>query len=256
MKAATFNANSIRSRAGIVLDWLEANQPDVLCIQETKVQDDHFPVKAFEDCGYNFVYKGQKAYNGVATFARGQIEDVKIGLDGDESEQARFLKVNLGGVSIVNTYVPQGRAPDSEQFLYKLEWFGQLREWFDKNFSPGEDVLWMGDLNVAMDARDVHDPEKLWGSVCYCQEVQDALKDVMGWGFTDVFRQFNEEDGLYTFWDYRVPNGFKRNIGWRLDYIMASKSMAGRCTGCWVDKEPRALKKPSDHTFLVAEFDI
>ncbi len=255
MKVATFNTNSIRSRLGIILDWLEKQKPDVLCLQETKVQDADFPVEAFADCGYEFVFRGQKKYNGVALFSRYPIEDVDFGLDDEPRDEPRMITAFVNGVAIVNTYVPQGTSPDSDRFQYKLDWFKRLRGYFESHFSPDEQVLWMGDLNVAMDERDVHSAKSSWGSVCYCQESIDAIKDVVGWGFEDMFRKFNQEGGQYTFWDYRVRNGFERNAGWRLDYVMATASMAAKCTRCWVDKEPRTKERPSDHTFLLAEFE-
>ena len=256
MIVATFNANSIRARAGIINQWLKKHKPDVLCVQETKVQDDHFPVSAFEETGYEFVFKGEKSYNGVAVFSKDGFEDVQFGFDEEPSDETRLITASVNGVAIVNTYIPQGYERDSERFEYKLNWFRRLREYFEANFSPDEPVLWMGDLNAAMDERDVHNADRAWGSVCYCREVIDAVSAVAGWGYEDMFRRFRSEGEHYTFWDYRVRNGFERNAGWRLDYIMATKPMADRCKSCWIDKEPRKKNKPSDHTFLVAEFDV
>ena len=256
MKIATFNANSIRSRVDIILNWLDKNQPDVLCIQETKAHDSDFPVEAFENCGYEFVFKGEKRYNGVAMFSKHPITDVGYGLDDEPKDESRLITGTVNGIAIVNTYVPQGRDPKSDMFQYKLNWYKRLREYFDRHFKNTDKVIWLGDLNVAMDARDVHNAEQVWGSVCYCQEVIDAIKNVADWGFTDTFRMNCQDSEMYTFWDYRIPNGFKRNMGWRLDYIMATKPLADNCTGCWIDKEPRDLVKPSDHTFLIAEFDV
>lgn len=254
MIIATFNANSIRSRMPIVLGWLEKNKPDVLCVQETKVQDHDFPADAFEGSGYEVVFKGQKKYNGVAIFSRSKISDVSTEMDDAADEQARFIKGVVGGVTIVNTYVPQGFERDSEKFEYKLDWLARLGRYFKSNFAPDKPVIWVGDLNAAMEARDVHDPERLWGHVCYCQEVQDAVGEIARWGFTDVFRMHNQEDKQYTFWDYRELS-FRRNNGWRLDYIMATNGLATKCTRCWIDRGPRGMEKPSDHTFLVAEFE-
>ncbi len=238
----------------IVLGWLEKNRPDVLCVQETKVQDHDFPAEAFEGSGYEVVFKGQKKYNGVAIFSRSEISDVGTEMDDAADEQARFIKGVVGGVTIVNTYVPQGFERDSEKFEYKLDWLARLKRYFKSNFTPDKPVIWVGDLNAAMDARDVHDPERLWGHVCYCQEVQDAVGEIAEWGFTDVFRMHNQADKQYTFWDYRELS-FRRNNGWRLDYIMATNGLATKCARCWIDKEPRGMEKPSDHTFLVAEFE-
>jgi len=256
MKIATFNANSLRSRLPIMLKWLDENKPDALCVQETKVQDVDFPADAFADSGYEFVFRGQKKYNGVAIFSNGEITNVGFGLDEEPKDPARMITATVNGVAIVNTYIPQGQSRESEKFEYKLEWFKRLGKYFDKHFASSDPVIWLGDFNIAAQSRDVYNPEGLWGSVCYCQEVQDELSEIMKWGFVDVFRQHCDEAQQYTFWDYRQPNGFKRNLGWRLDYIMATKNLAKKCTACWIDKEPRAAERPSDHTFLVAQFDM
>ena len=256
MKVATFNANSIRSRTNIVSDWLAENKPDVLAIQETKAQDSDFPVDAFADSGYEIIFRGQKRYNGVAIFSKRSAENISYGLDDEPTDQPRLIRATIDNVHFVNTYIPQGTSPDSDRFTYKLEWFKRLKKYFQTHFTPAEKVIWLGDLNVAMTARDVHNAEQVFGSVCYCPEVIAAINDVIDFGFTDTFRMHNQQDGQYTFWDYRIPNGFKRNMGWRLDYIMATEPMAKKCTSCMIDKIPRGLTKPSDHTFLVADFDI
>lgn len=256
MKVATFNANSLRSRLHIVLPWLEDQQPDVLCLQETKVQDSDFPHEAFRETGYHYVFRGEKKYNGVATLSKVPADDVGYGFDEEPADAPRLLRTQIGEVLVVNTYVPQGRDRESDIFRYKLEWFTRLRVYFQRHARADGQVLWIGDLNTAREAKDVYDPQRLWGHVCYCQEVQEALGDVMNWGFSDIFRQLCEDPGHYTFWDYRLPNALGRNLGWRLDYIMATPSLARRCRRCWIDRSARALDKPSDHTFLVAEFDI
>lgn len=258
MKVATFNANSLRIRLPVILKWLAEQKPDILCIQETKVQDVDFPKDAIDDAGtgYGYVFKGEKKYNGVAIFSNARISDVEVGFSEEPKDQARLICAKVKGVWIVNTYVPQGYSPESEKFQYKLKWFERLGKYFESNFSPNDPVIWAGDLNVAMDERDVHDPKRLLGHVCYCPEAQQALNEVVKWGFTDVFRQHCQEGGHYTFWDYRQRSGFKNNCGWRLDYIMATSKLAKKCSSCWIDKGPRLLEKPSDHTFLIAEFDI
>lgn len=256
MRIATFNANSIRSRLDILLKWLDQNSPDILAVQETKVQDADFPITEINQTGYKVLFKGQKKYNGVSILSRNCPDDAVAMLPQDTSGQARFQKARFGDLTLVNTYVPQGAAIDSDKFQYKLNWFSWLGEYFQQHHKSSEQILWVGDLNVARESIDVHDPDRLWGHVCYCQEVQDALSTVMDWGFVDLFRQFHPEPEHYTFWDYRVPNGFKRNIGWRLDYIMATSKIAQKCNNCWIDKEPRGWEKPSDHTFLIAEFNL
>ena len=255
MIIATFNANSLRSRLDAILLWLKSNQPDVLAIQETKVQDVDFPINAFDGTGYHVTYRGQKAYNGVAILSKKQPTETVSHLTGDTTDQARFLKAKIGDVVILNTYIPQGMDVESEKFQYKLEWFKWLAEYLKKYHTPQERLVWLGDFNVARQDIDVHDPKRIWGHVCFCKPVQDALESVIEWGFEDVFRKFHPEAGHYTFWDYRAPNTFKQNRGWRLDYIMATAPMANICKDCTVDIEPRGWPKPSDHTFLAAEFD-
>ncbi len=256
MKIATFNANSIRSRAEIIRRWLQKHQPAVLCIQETKVTDDQFPLDAFADTGYEILFRGQKKYNGVAIFSRLPLTETEWELPKDTRREARFLKARAGNVSIVNTYIPQGQSPDSDKFQYKLEFFRLLKSYFQSAFDPADPVIWCGDFNVARESIDVYDPKRLWGHVCYCQPVQEALEEVMKWGFNDVFRRLHPEPEQYTFWDYRTPNALKRKMGWRLDYIMATRTLAEKCRTCLIDLESRMLDKPSDHTFLIGDFDL
>jgi len=256
IKVASFNVNSLRSRLPIVQQWLAENQPDTLCVQETKVQDVDFPAEAFDKAGYKYAFKGQKSYNGVAIFCKGEIKNVKCGFDDEPKDKARLLKAEIGGVAIVNTYVPQGESPESDKFLYKLRWFDKLLEFFKSSFKPTDPVIWTGDLNIAPEPIDVYDPQRLWGHVCFHPEVQAALKKVMQWGFVDVFRMHCNQAGQYTFWDFRMPNSVKRNLGWRLDHIMATKPLAEKSLACYIDKKPRLLQKPSDHTPIVAEFDL
>ena len=255
MKVASFNVNSLRARLPVVLQWLSDRQPDVLCVQETKVQDVDFPAETFDKSGYNYVFKGQKSYNGVAVFGRSQIKDVKFGFDDEPRDEPRLIKAEIGGIAIVNTYVPQGYHPESEKFEYKLNWFERLLAFFESNFAPADPILWVGDFNVAPQPIDVYDPEGLSGHVCFHPAVHEQLKKVMDWGFVDVFRMRCSEPGQYTFWDYRMRGSFKRNLGWRLDHIMATQPLAEKCTDCYIDKEPRIAERPSDHTPIVAEFD-
>jgi exodeoxyribonuclease-3 len=255
MKVASFNVNSLRARLPLVLRWLAEHRPDVLCVQETKVQDIDFPAEAFEEAEYEYVFKGQKSYNGVAIFSRGEIARVEFGFDDEPKDEARLVKAEINGVVIVNTYIPQGCMPKSEKFEYKLNWFRRLRTYFDKNFRPSDAVLWVGDFNVAPEPIDVYDPEGLLGHVCYHPEVHKALKEVMGWGFVDVFRMHCDEAGQYTFWDYRLRDSFGRNLGWRLDHIMGTRPLAKKSISCYIDKKLRLAERPSDHTPIIAEFD-
>ncbi len=268
MKIASFNVNSLRMRLSQVIRWLAENQPDVLCVQETKVQDVVFPNEAFDEIEYSYVFKGQKSYNGVAIFSKTEIKNVSFGFDNEPKDQPRLIKAEIagpcvsrrksgqrGGIVVVNTYIPQGHSPESEKFQYKLKWFERLLKFFNKNFDPLDPIVWVGDFNVAPQPIDVYNPEGLLGHVCFCPEVTQALERIVQWGFVDVFRMHCSEPGQYTFWDYRLRNSLKRNIGWRLDHIMATKPLAQKCTACYIDKEPRTAEKPSDHTPIVAEFD-
>ena len=255
MKVASFNVNSLRARLTIVLQWLAEYQPDILCVQETKVQDTDFPTDAFDRTEYKYVFKGQKSYNGVAIFSRSEISNVQFGFDDEPKDQPRLIKAEINGIVIVNTYIPQGYLPVSEKFEYKLNWFNRLLTLFDKNFKPTDPVLWVGDFNVAPEPMDVYDPEALLGHVCFHPDVHKALEKVMQWGFVDVFRTHCSEPGHYTFWDYRARNSFKRNLGWRLDHIMATEPLAKKSTACYIDKKPRLAERPSDHTPIIAEFN-
>ena len=255
MKIATFNANSIRSRLEIITDWLDTNKPDVLCIQETKVQDKDFPLDDIKATGYEVVFKGQKSYNGVATLSRIPIETVESGLDDEPRDEPRIINTKINGINIVNTYIPQGNSPDSEKFAYKLQWYARLKKYFKKRFKPSDMGLWLGDMNVAPEDIDVHNPKGLLGHVCFRQEVWDAFADVKAFGFTDILRKHYPDEQIYTFWDYR-GGSYANNRGWRIDHILTTDPLTKRSVGCYVDKTPREKEKPSDHTFFVAEFDI
>lgn len=255
MKVASFNVNSVRIRLPILLGWLQKNQPDVLAMQETKVQDEVFPSEAFASIGYQCAFRGQKSYNGVALASRHEIERVEFGLPDEPRDEARIVTAQVRGMTLVNTYIPQGYLATSERFQYKLDWFARLLAYVRTRFQPDDPVLWMGDLNVAPLPIDVYDPVALEGHVCYHPAVQRALGEIMRWGFTDLFRLHCREAGQYTFWDYRQGNYFARNRGWRIDHLMATAPLARRCTTCYIDREPRVQERPSDHTPIVAEFD-
>ena len=258
MKVATFNANSIRIRLEQVIRWLEDQTPDILCIQETKVQDPDFPAAAFRDAGWHVVFRGQKAHAGVAIISREECRDVAFGLDdGGQPDEARLIRATIAGIPVVNTYVPQGRDPDSPYFRYKLDWLARLHALFERNYSPEDPLLWMGDFNVAPEPIDVHDPKRLKNHVDFHPEARDALERVRDWGFVDLFRKHHPgEPGQYTYWDYRVRSAVDRGIGWRVDHIWSTEPLARKCTRAWIDVEARRAERPSDHTFLVAEFRL
>jgi exodeoxyribonuclease-3 len=246
----------LRARLPVVLAWLADNHSDILCVQETKVQDTDFPADAFDGTDYKYIFRGQKSYNGVAIFSKSEIADVQFGFDDEPKDEPRLAKAEINGIVVVNTYVPQGYSPESEKFEYKLSWFNRLLAFFDKNFKPADHVLWVGDFNIAPEPIDVYDPEGLLGHVCFHPDVHKALNQVMKWGFVDVFRMHCRQAGQYTFWDYRMRGAFKRNRGWRLDHILATKPLAEKSTACYIDKQPRLADRPSDHTPIIAEFDL
>jgi len=255
VKVASFNVNSIRARLPIVTDWLTQQAPDVLAVQETKVQDQDFPAEPFETLGYHCTFRGQKSYNGVALFSRMEPSDIDAGFSDEPRDEPRLIRATFNGLTVVNTYIPQGYMPDSDKFQYKLQWFRRLSIYFRQQFKPTDSVLWLGDFNVAPEAIDVHDPEGLLGHVCFRPEVHEALQNVMDWGFVDLFRLHCPDPGQYTFWDYRAGDAFGRNRGWRLDHLMGTKKVAQRSRRCYIDKEPRAASRPSDHTPVIVELD-
>ncbi len=256
MKIATFNANSIRARLDITLDWLAENEPDILAIQETKVEDEKFPVSDFEDAGWHVAIHGQKSYNGVALVTREPLGGVTMGF-GDPlmPEDRRVIACDFQGVQIINTYVPNGSAVGSEKFEYKLQWLAKFQQWIASRYSPSQPLVWLGDINIAPTPDDVFDSARMYGTVGHHPDEFAALDKITAWGLTDMFRKFTQGAGHYTFWEFVIPKAFDRNIGWRIDHIYATPSMAERCTSCVIDKEPRTLDKPSDHTFVIAEFD-
>ncbi len=256
MIIATFNTNSVRVRLPVILEWLDQQKPDILCLQETKAQDKDFPVKPFEEAGFHIAYKGQKSYNGVAIVSKHPIDNIQTSLYDSNDEDARFLSAVIRDIPVINVYVPQGFAVGSEKFEYKLRWFKDLLTHIKTNYDPKQPIILAGDLNVALESIDVFDPEKYEGEVSCHPEERAILRAFLDWGFVDIFRKHQPDGGHYTFWDYRVPNALKRNIGWRIDYILATPPLAKKSQSTWIDTRPRTLPKPSDHTFLVAEFDL
>jgi exodeoxyribonuclease-3 len=255
MKIATWNVNSILARLPHVIRWLEAEQPDVLCVQETKCTDDRFPSLELKALGYDCVTLGQQSYNGVAIISKAAFAGVQHGYPGDDpTSQARLLSADINGVRVVNVYIPNGQSVGSEKFQFKLEWMGRLRRFFDESCDTNTPVLLCGDFNVAPEDRDVHDP-RLWQNRILCSEAERAaLQHVRDWGFTDTFRLHTEAGGHYSWWDYRA-GGFRRNLGLRIDHMWVSAALAARSKTTWIDKGPRQWERPSDHAPVVAEFE-
>ncbi|HUO56910.1 MAG TPA: exodeoxyribonuclease III [bacterium] len=255
LKIATFNANSIRMRMPIVLNWLKKEQPDVLAVQETKVQDIEFPKEPLETAGWNVVFHGQKSYNGVAFISKKPFgEVVKRLYPRDPEEQARFLMGEYDGVLLINTYVPQGYAIDSDKYRYKLKYYTDLKKFFQKYVPNDKPALWMGDLNVAPTEIDLNNPKGNKEHPCFHIDARNALEETMKGKWTDLFREKEKGPGHYTFWDMRFPGAFEKNLGWRIDFLMGTPPMVHRLQKIWIDRKPRGLEKPSDHTFLVGEF--
>jgi exodeoxyribonuclease-3 len=254
VKIATWNVNSIIARQPVVLKWLEGARPDVLCLQETKCTNEKFPREEFERLGYHVEAHGQPTYNGVAILSRKKCEDVQRGFpDEEEGSHARLIAATVGGVRVVNIYVPNGQSVGTDKFKFKLKWLGTLREFFDEHYWADDRVLVCGDFNVAPEDRDVHDPNLWRGRILFSQPEKDALARVKEWGFTDAFRLHEPREGFYSWWDYRA-GGFRRNDGLRIDHIWVSEPLAEDCRRAWIDKEPRGWERPSDHTPVVAEF--
>jgi exodeoxyribonuclease III len=255
MKIATYNVNSIRARLGRVTEWLSQNQPDVICLQETKVEDANFPTAEIEALGYRSTIFGQRTYNGVAILARAPIEDVTRGFDdGDDDSQARFIVARVSDVRVASIYVPNGQAVGTDKFRYKLDWLRRLRGWLDRHATPDQPLMLCGDYNVAPEDRDVHDPEA-WRDQVLCHPDERAgLRAVTAWGAEDLFRRQTADPGFYSWWDYRMLS-FPKNRGLRIDHILATPSIAARTRSVVIDRNARKGKEPSDHAPVVCELD-
>jgi len=255
MKIATWNVNSIKSRIDHVLAWCESNQPDVLCLQETKTVDDKFPKRKFAAAGYPHVaLLGERAYNGVATISKLPLRNIQKNLPDEKSPaSARLIGTTIGGLHLVNVYAPHGTSRGTEKYDYKLKFLERLRKYFDKNFSTDDDVVLLGDLNVAPHELDVWKVSVWRDKLHFTKPERDAIQDVKKWGFVDLFRQMNGDVKEFTWWD-QYFNAFERDRGLRIDQIWSSPPLAERCLDCWIDKEPRGWEHPSDHAPVVAEF--
>ncbi len=247
MRIASWNVNSIRVREGALIEWLRRWDPDVLCLQETKVVDDDFPTDEVMRLGYAVAMVGQPTYNGVAILARLPIQDVQVGLAGDgPNAECRAISARVGDVRVVNVYVPNGKSVASPSFQDKLRWLERLRLTLDTRESPDQPLALCGDFNVARDERDVYAPELFRGKVHFHPEEHKALARVLDFGLKDSFRELHEEGGAYSWWDYRA-GGFRKNEGLRIDYVFVTAPLMARLTDARIDVEPRRAEKPSDH---------
>ena len=253
MKLATWNVNSIRKRLDRIIPWLEEHHPDVLCVQETKVEDAVFPRIEIEAAGYHVLCHGQKTYNGVAILSREPATELCRGFaDGVEDSQARFLVATVGGLRVGSVYVPNGQAVGTEKFAYKLAWLARWRRWLSAHVTPAEPLAFCGDINIAPDDRDVYDPEGWKDQVLCHPDERAALAEISNWGLIDLFRRHHQEVGQYSWWDYRQLS-FPKNLGLRIDLILGTPDLAARCTSITIDRNARKGQNPSDHAPVIAE---
>src|SRR5687768_4268058 len=255
MKIATWNVNSLKVRLPHVLDWLAVNQPDVLCLQETKLQDENFPIEEIAAAGYQTIYSGQKTYNGVALLSKQPGSEIISGIPDLDDAQKRVLGAVYGDVRVICVYVPNGQHVTSEKYQYKLKWLAALKEWMRDMLAKHQKLVLLGDFNIAPEERDVHDV-KLWeGQVLFSLPEREAFREVLDLGLTDSFRLFEQAEKSFTWWDYRMM-AFRRNMGLRIDHILLSGDLAKMCTACVIDKATRRLERPSDHAPVMVELGI
>jgi exodeoxyribonuclease-3 len=253
MKIATWNVNSLRVRQTQLLEWLTAEQPDLVGLQETKLPDPDFPALALGEAGYGVVYAGQKTYNGVAILSRSKAAEVVTDLPTYDDPQRRVLAATYDGIRVVDLYVPNGQSVGSDKYAYKLAWLGALRDFLAGELERHAELVVMGDFNIAPEDRDVHDPA-IWEEAIMCSTPERAaFQELLDLGLTDAFRQVETGEGHFTWWDYRAA-AFRRRRGLRIDHILVSPVLSGRLTACRIATDLRALERPSDHAPVVAEF--
>ena len=256
MKIATWNVNSLKVRQQHVIDWLETSQTDVLCLQELKLTDDKFPRAELEAKGYRSWFAGQKTYNGVGILVREGLNvdesSVVRNIPGYEDLQQRVIAATVEGVRIISAYFPNGQAPGTEKFAYKLQWLAALHQWLQQELAQHPKLALLGDYNIAPEDRDVHDPKAWEGQNLVSPEERAAFAELQGLGLTDTFRLFEQADKAFSWWDYRMM-GFRRNAGMRIDHILTSPALTPTVVACTIDKTPRAGEQPSDHTPVIAE---
>lgn len=254
MKIATWNVNSLKVRLPHVLDWLAREQPDVLALQETKTEDAKFPLAELEAAGYRVRFSGQKTYNGVAVLSKQPGEDQVTDPGGLDDPQRRILALTVAGWRIVDLYVPNGSEVGSDKYAYKLDWLARVRDWLRSELAAHEQVVVLGDFNIAPEDRDVHDPDA-WREKILCSTPErQAFQAWLDLGLQDAFRRFEQPERSFSWWDYRM-NGFRRDLGLRIDHILVSPLPAASCRACRIDIEPRQRERPSDHAPVLAEFD-
>ncbi len=264
MLIATWNVNSIRTRLSQIIDWINQVNPDILCLQETKVVDDIFPVEPFEKLGYSVEVYGQKSYNGVAIISKIKGENIKKGFynitDSNQNieiflEQKRLISADINGIKIINAYVPNGSSIESDKFDYKINWLNCLASFLDEQEKKGQLICLMGDFNIAPSNLDIHDPNKYKGGIMASDIERNALSNVLKGRLIDSFRIFEKSTGHWSWWDYR-NNAYELNKGWRIDHIYISKELSSKLKSCVIDSSPRANSRPSDHVPVMIDLDL
>jgi exodeoxyribonuclease-3 len=255
LKLATWNVNSLKVRLPHLQEWLGAAAPDVVCLQETKTEDEKFCVPELEQAGYRSCYSGQKTYNGVAIVSREPGSDVQIGIPDYDDPQRRVIAATFGDVRVVCVYVPNGESVTSPKYQYKLGWLERLTAWLEAQLRSHPKLAVLGDFNIAPEDRDVYDPQVLAGQVLCSEPERQAFRRLLQLGLVDGFRLFEQPEKSYTWWDYRM-NMFKRRLGLRIDHILLSTALAPSCTACSIDRDMRAKERPSDHAPVIAELAL
>ncbi len=255
MKLVTWNVNSLKVRLPHVLEFLAAYRPDALCLQELKLEDANFPLAEIQAAGYQAAFSGQKTYNGVAILSPTAAGDVSAGIANFDDPQKRVIAATVNGVRVICVYIPNGESVESDKYKYKLDWLMKLLAWLKQELAKYPKLALLGDYNIAPEDRDVYDPKFWAGKVLFSEPEKAAFKDMIALGLTDSFRLFEQPEKSYSWWDYRM-NGFKRNLGMRIDHILLSAELAKDCKSCTVDRDFRAKERPSDHAPVVAEIGI
>lgn len=252
MKLATWNVNSLKVRLPHVLEYLASEKPDALCLQETKSEDANFPAAAINEAGYQAAFAGQKTYNGVAILSPSSPQGVTVGIPDYDDLQKRVIAATVDGVRVVCVYIPNGESVESEKYKYKLDWLARLISWLKSELQQHPRLALLGDYNIAPEERDVHDPKFWQGKVLFSEPEKGAFKDLLALGLSDSFRLFEQPEKSFSWWDYRM-NGFKRNLGLRIDHILLSAELAKGCKSCSIGRDMRAKERPSDHAPVIAE---
>ncbi len=252
MKLATWNVNSLKVRLPQVLELLADQSPDVLCLQETKSEDANFPLAGIAAAGYRAVFSGQKTYNGVAILCREEPDDVATAIPNFDDPQKRVIAASVSGIRVICAYVPNGESIESEKFKYKLEWLARFNDWLKFELNQHPQLALLGDYNIAPEDRDVHDPKAWEGKVLFSEVEKKAFRNLLELGLVDSFRLFDQPEKSFSWWDYRM-NGFKRNLGLRIDHILLSPVLASNCRSCFIRREMRAKERPSDHAPVVVD---